>query len=335
MSRQLPEPAVTVVMPFLDCAAFLDEAIRSVRTQRLVEWELLLVDDGSSDGSSRIAAAHAADDPERIRVLSHAGGGNRGLRAARGLGIATARGRYIAFLDGDDVYEPGRLERHVELLDAQPELVAVQGLVRYWREWLPTAAEVDSTEPPPLGVIEGIVRSPGLLVLLLGSHGASAAAITAVTAQTAVLRRAAAPTSDEPSQMYEDQALLTRLYLAGSVRVIAECHARYRQHPASMTRTVPAAEQIAARRRFLHWLRGLPETAALPVLAPLIDAELGHCRVEAGAGTPMRSRIVHSARRIAPPALLRWRGRRKLAARTAANLRIVARYLKPDDSSES
>ncbi|HEX6104526.1 MAG TPA: glycosyltransferase, partial [Gemmatimonadales bacterium] len=66
-------PCVSVVLIFLDGEPFLDEAIRSVRGQTRTDWELLLVDDGSRDGSGETARRHAAEEPERIRYLEHPG----------------------------------------------------------------------------------------------------------------------------------------------------------------------------------------------------------------------------------------------------------------------
>src|SRR5690606_28181582 len=101
-------PTVSVIIIFLDAERYLNEAIRSVFDQTVSNWELLLVDDGSSDASSTIARCHAAAMPERIRYLEHSGHENRGMSASRNLGIRTARGRYVAFLDADDVWLPDR-----------------------------------------------------------------------------------------------------------------------------------------------------------------------------------------------------------------------------------
>ena len=95
-------PTVSIVVIFKDPGAFLSEAIDSVRAQTLTSWELLLVDDGSSDGSSDLAQALAAAEPRRVRYLEHDGHANRGMSASRNLGIAHAGGDFVAFLDADD-----------------------------------------------------------------------------------------------------------------------------------------------------------------------------------------------------------------------------------------
>ena len=92
-----PRPRVSVVMIFLDERRFLAEAVASVRHQHFEDWELLLVDDGSTDGSTELARAFAAESPARIRYLEHQGHANRGMSAARNLGVARVRFVVVAF----------------------------------------------------------------------------------------------------------------------------------------------------------------------------------------------------------------------------------------------
>ncbi|HEU0054874.1 MAG TPA: glycosyltransferase family 2 protein, partial [Longimicrobium sp.] len=87
-----------MVVAFLNAERFLDEAIRGVIGQTRQDWELLLVDDGSSDASAGIARGYAERDRERVRYLEHPGHRNLGPSAARELGLRTARGEYIALL---------------------------------------------------------------------------------------------------------------------------------------------------------------------------------------------------------------------------------------------
>src|SRR5687767_2869413 len=103
-------PAVSCILIFLDGARFIDEAIRSVASQKgCDDWELILVDDGSTDDSTAIAKAWARSDPGRIRYVEHAGHANRGMSASRNAGLDIARGTYVSFLDCDDVWLPSTL----------------------------------------------------------------------------------------------------------------------------------------------------------------------------------------------------------------------------------
>lgn len=109
-------PLVSVVMPVYNVERFVGEAVESVLQQRFKKWELIVVDDGGSDGS--IAICRAFDDP-RIRIVSQA---NRGLAGARNTGIAHARGRYVALLDSDDRWHRDKLLLHVIHLEANPKV---------------------------------------------------------------------------------------------------------------------------------------------------------------------------------------------------------------------
>ena len=99
-------PKISVIMPVYNVEAYVSEAIDSVLAQTLPDFELIIVDDGGSDGSVDICKSY--NDP-RIRIISQT---NRGLPGARNTGIAHARAPYIALLDSDDRYHPDKLLMH-------------------------------------------------------------------------------------------------------------------------------------------------------------------------------------------------------------------------------
>lgn len=107
-------PAVSVVMPVYNGERFLQMALDSLWQQTFEDFELVLVDDGSTDATPDIVSAH--DDP-RLRVLR---GANQGIIGALNTGLAAARGRYVARMDADDVSTPERFERQVGYLDTHP-----------------------------------------------------------------------------------------------------------------------------------------------------------------------------------------------------------------------
>ncbi|MCX8156680.1 MAG: glycosyltransferase [Verrucomicrobiae bacterium] len=121
------EPAVTVLLPVYNAAATLRTAIRSICAQTFSDWELLVVDDGSTDDSAVITQQLALND-RRIRLLRRP---HEGLVAALEAGLQEARGRYIARMDADDICYPDRMEKQVEMLDWDSELGLVGGLVEY------------------------------------------------------------------------------------------------------------------------------------------------------------------------------------------------------------
>jgi glycosyltransferase involved in cell wall biosynthesis len=120
-----PTPRVSVVLPFRDAAATLDDAIQSIATQSLVAFECLLIDNGSLDGGAARAGAVAARDA-RFRVARAAGG----LVQALNTGIAAARAPFIARMDADDIAHPTRLERQLQALHTDPTLSVMSCLVK-------------------------------------------------------------------------------------------------------------------------------------------------------------------------------------------------------------
>ncbi len=108
-------PLVSIITPVYNAARWLPETLASVRAQTLTDWEQILVDDGSTDASIAIAEAAAREDA-RFRPLRTPR--NLGPSAARNLAIDAARGRFIAFLDADDLWLPEKLARSVEWLTA-------------------------------------------------------------------------------------------------------------------------------------------------------------------------------------------------------------------------
>ncbi|MEB8386333.1 glycosyltransferase family 2 protein [Rhodobacteraceae bacterium KMM 6894] len=118
---------VSVLMPVFNDAATLPIAVASVRAQSHEAWELLLVDDGSTDGTGAVAARLAAEDP-RIRVLSMPANG--GAAAARNMGLAHSRGRYIALLDADDSWHPDKLTRQLAFMAATGAKLSFTGYSR-------------------------------------------------------------------------------------------------------------------------------------------------------------------------------------------------------------
>ena len=109
---------VSVIMPAYNVAAYIAEAIDSVLAQTVADWELVIVDDGSTDRSGEIADEYAARDP-RILVLHQS---NRGLSAARNHALRRSCGEYIAILDSDDVWEPGYLDAQLAQFAAHPDI---------------------------------------------------------------------------------------------------------------------------------------------------------------------------------------------------------------------
>jgi glycosyltransferase involved in cell wall biosynthesis len=247
-------PRVSVVAIFLNEARYLSEAIDSVLAQDC-DCELIMVDDGSTDGSSEIAQDYARRFPNRCIYVEHPGHGNRGASASRNAGVRVARAPYVAFLDGDDVWPRGKLREQVAVLEAHPEVGMVAGAARYWQSWgggedriVAAGHLLDQVIPPgqatlgvyPLGTAQA--PCPSLLLLrreVLECVGGFEDRFTGSL------------------QIYEDQVFLTKVYLETSVWFSSRCWLFYRQHAAScMAESERSGTYHEARERFLHWLEG-------------------------------------------------------------------------------
>ena len=109
-------PRASIIVPAYNTLSTLPDTIESLLNQTYDDYEVIVVDDGSSDGTAAWVTAHT--DP-RLRLVRQL---NRGLAGARNGGIAAARGEFIGFCDGDDLWEPGKLAAHIEHLDASPDV---------------------------------------------------------------------------------------------------------------------------------------------------------------------------------------------------------------------
>jgi glycosyltransferase involved in cell wall biosynthesis len=117
-------PRVTVIMPAFNVEAYIAESIESVLNQTYTDYELIIVNDGSTDRTGEIAAAYAAAHPQQIRVISQA---NRGLAGARNAALRAASGSIYALLDSDDEWAPAFLAEQMRILDAEPDVDIVTG----------------------------------------------------------------------------------------------------------------------------------------------------------------------------------------------------------------
>ncbi|MFA9388367.1 MAG: glycosyltransferase family 2 protein [Prolixibacteraceae bacterium] len=120
-------PKVSVVLPFYNAKQTLEKAVRSILNQTFHDFELILVNNNSTDESNRISLLMASEDG-RIQVLQEP---RQGVTFAANTGNVAAKGQYIARMDADDFSHPARLEKQVELLDANPEIGVTSCLVQH------------------------------------------------------------------------------------------------------------------------------------------------------------------------------------------------------------
>ena len=257
-------PLVTVIVPFYNEERFLEETIQSVLPQTYTHWEMMLIDDGSSDGSTAIAKKYAAAYPDKIFYIEHEGHRNRGLSATRNAGIKQAKGEFIALLDADDVWLPQKLERQVSIFAQHPEVAMICEASEYWYSWQnPEFKNVNI----PIGAAGNRAYPPQQLSLLLYPLGTGAAPCPSglIINKAALIAAGGFEESFTGSnQMYEDQPFLAKMYLNETVYVSAACNNMYRQRHGSLVQKVKANGQYKdVRLFFLNWLNMYLQTRGI------------------------------------------------------------------------
>jgi glycosyltransferase involved in cell wall biosynthesis len=246
------ENLVSVVIPVFNGARFLGPGVDSVIAQSYPNWELLIVDDGSSDEGPGLARAYAGNE-ERIRYLEHPGHANRGVCSTRNLGVKESRGEYIAFLDADDIWTPEKTQAQLEILKATPEAEIVYGPSVDFAEDIPEKElEVNVTPLAP----RGLYRPPELLKRNQPLGDAGAPCPSAILMRYDALARIGGfEESFNRHQIYEDQAFLVKVYSELVAAVEDEPRVRYRLHANSCTSQSEREGRTKRDREFfLQWL---------------------------------------------------------------------------------
>jgi teichuronic acid biosynthesis glycosyltransferase TuaG len=146
---------VSIIMPAYNAEKYISEAVESVLSQTYQHWELLIINDGSTDQTENIARKYAEKDP-RIVLINQA---NKKLAVARNTGIQSAKGEWIAFLDSDDLWVENKLELQLDSADKNPEvdLIFTDGYI---------FENEDKNTRKPYGIISGIFQGKEMYVLL-------------------------------------------------------------------------------------------------------------------------------------------------------------------------
>jgi glycosyltransferase involved in cell wall biosynthesis len=255
---------VSVITCFFNEERFLAEAVESVIMQDYTNWELILVDDGSSDESTRIAKEYAASHPGKIIYAEHPAHSNRGLSASRNHGIAASSGELVAFLDADDVWRPAKLQVQAGIMMANPGAGMLCEASEYWYSWfhksrIDVVIKVGNEK-------DGVVDPPHLAEMLYPLAEGAAPCPSGIMVRMDVLQRHGGFEAHFTGkyQLYEDQGFLHKIYLNEPVYVSSLCHNRYRQREGSLVEKVTTdGGYYAVRKYFLLWLQRYMEENAI------------------------------------------------------------------------
>jgi GT2 family glycosyltransferase len=245
---------VSVIIIFFNTEKFIEEAVESVLSQTYERWELMLIDDGSTDKSTDIALWYAAQYPAKIRYLQHPNHQNLGMSASRNLGIWNARGRYVAFLDADDYWLPEKLRMHVAILDNHPEAGMLYGSSKYWFGWTGNPNDAIRDYTPKLQVHPQTSFIPPTLLPLFLEGKTEIPCPCSVMARTDAIKKVGG-FEESFRGMYEDQAFYAKMCLSATILATGDCLAWYRIHPESTYSTaISSGTTHDLHYNFLRWL---------------------------------------------------------------------------------
>ena len=251
------KPLVSAIIIFLNAERYIEEAIESVFAQTYDTWELFMVDDGSTDSSTRIALEYAERYPERVRYLEHPGHENRGMSASRNLGISEANGEYVAFLDADDVWLPHALTRQTAILSSHPDAGMVLGSAQHWYSWTGKFEDAARDFIAPVeeygGMPNTVVKSEMWPIVYLLADGGAPSICSALMRRE--ILQSVGGFEEVFRGLYEDQALFIKVGFQAPVLVMDECWSRYRKHQDSACAIAGVTGQLnSAHLYFLNWL---------------------------------------------------------------------------------
>lgn len=256
------KPAASVVIPVYNTAAYLEKAVDSVLGQTFTDFEAILIDDGSTDGSSHILDRYAAQD-SRCRVYHRP---NRGIIATRNEGNGLAEADVLILMDSDDICLPDRFEKQMRYLSEHPDCVAVGSRILL----------IDPAERP-ITIMGGCFSHEEI-------DSTNMAGVDAAFFQpTAAIRKSAVEQAGGYREAYpsaEDFDLFLRLAEIGKLANLPEVLLKYRQHLSSIgyrqgsqqADSARRAIQDACRRRGIDCPAQLDQTQPLPDRRDPVDA---------------------------------------------------------------
>jgi len=242
---------ISIVIPAYNSGRYLSETVAGVQAQTVTDWELIIVDDGSTDGTAEQAAGWSRQD-SRIRLLRQEHGGTN---RARNLGLAHCHESTwaVVFLDHDDVWEPHALEILGRSLSSNPEAVAAYGSAGYidgdgrayggdLEAWIRDRVEI--TERGPVAVAPG--RKTGFGMMALGNR-------IPTPGQVLIRRRALEQVGgwDVAALSAADYVLWVRLSLLGDLLFLDRRVIGWRQHPGNLSkqRSLMELSSLGARQK--------------------------------------------------------------------------------------
>jgi len=268
-------PLVSIIVTAFNVQPYIAETIESILTQTYSHWELIVVNDGSTDGTAGVLERFRAEP--RVRLLQQANGGSA---SARNAGARAARGEFLAFIDGDDVATPRRVGAPLEVLARRREVVLVYGRI----DLIDERSEFLGSRRNPARYRSGWVADE--------LRYRNFIPFSTITVRRDVFWQLGG--FDESIRSSEDWEFLFRLATRFPVEFVDECLVLYRVRPGSKTMDVAAKERAirAVQEKIFCGAHSLEIHGSVP---PLADA----CRWMGLAGTLVKRGEMTRALRFA------------------------------------
>lgn len=228
------QPLISVIIPFYKAGTWLQEAIETVIHQAYTNWEIILIDDGSTEEDMAIAKLYASKFTSKIFYVDHEGHVNRGLTISRNLGIMHTHGELVAFLDADDFWQREKLQHQLNIFKRFPEVTMICEASCFWYSWKDKNANDEFIE---IGVPQGVYQPPLLMKNLYPLGDGQPPCPSGIIIKKEALQRSGGfeERFSGVYQLYEDQAFLSKVYSREIIYISATANNLYRKRPDSMT----------------------------------------------------------------------------------------------------
>ncbi len=241
-------------MPFLNPGEkFMKEAVGSILSQDYRPLQILFVDDGSRERIDDRIRSWCVDGEVTVQLLHHENRENKGASASRNLGLNESIGKYITFLDADDVWLPGKIREQCAIMERDKRLSMIFGLTTHWFGWQVSHAgdDRDFTVRPGFHG-QTVFEPPVYLAGMLRGRFLVPNPSNLMARRDAAL--ACGGFEEEFPGLYDDQVFIAKMALINRICAVPKIWDKYRQHPDSMMARTGYAEEVMARQNFLKWL---------------------------------------------------------------------------------
>ena len=256
MTRAVP-PKVTVIIPAFNMERHIGQTLDSVQAQTFTSFEVIVVDDCSTDQTANIVKRRIAED-SRFRYIRLETNSNRPA-VPRNRGLAAATGEYVAFLDHDDLWSSRKLERQVLVLDSRPDLALVHSHLWVFRGDSRLLGLLFLPNPKRQRANSGALRRRNMIQC------------SSVMARTNIVRRLGGFDERPELRAVEDYHLWYRISRGHQIAYISEIHGFYRSNPAGTS----AGENMNERLRYLDEHEDMQSLANQSSLLQMVGRNLG------------------------------------------------------------